>query len=328
MSIKALIAAVLMLLTVSGSALSDVPLTEYRVRELEMTINLPAEAYATGRKVDPAFPLLETYGMTAEQLEKNYKDRDIYYNAVWYDNDAEVTEIVVTMTENHDTRSMYDLNIAEQHQIDWIEELYLNYDSESQSGARYYDVSNVNCGGANFFRAKGTVDAEKRRNVLEYMTIVNGRKIEVTMIEYLSESDGEEQRMTVSPEHELLMDTVMQSVEFDEIKSVFMARYGGLVRASVFTGILAIAMLVTFAVNKFLTQKAKQPDEQSDILPEPEEEAVECSPEEENNETPPLSDKLTEEEAPAKEQAAAEQAEEEAAEEQGTEEKTTEENKE
>ena len=146
---------------------------------------------------------------------------------------------------------LYHLEGADEERIEWIKQLYLNYSDEEHNGARFYEVSMVECGEIPFFRAKGTVDAGKRRNIIEYMTILNGQKIEITMIEYLSEaaSADEDVRMTVSQGHEMLMDEVMQTVRFDRIKNQFVAQNSGLIRIvvlSVISGVLVLIILLDY----------------------------------------------------------------------------------
>lgn len=223
----------------SGSSTGE--LVPYHIDELGMSISLPADAYATGRNVAADFPLLEKYGMTVEQLQKNYYTRDIYFNAVWYDSDAEATEIVVSMVENSETRTLYDLDRADEERINWIEELYRSYGEEGTSGEGYSSVELVDCGGVDFFRAEGSSKGEKRRNLVEYMTIVNGQKVEISLIEYMPADDASD-RTTVSEAHRQIIDSVMQTVRFDRIKNAFFAKNPGLVRFGI--ALLAAAVLI------------------------------------------------------------------------------------
>jgi len=231
---------------VSGSDNKESALTrEYTVHtisQLGLTIALPSEAYVSGRDVSEDFELLSIFQMSEGQLEANYKDRNIYYNAVWYDNFADVTEIVVKMTADDLSDRIFNLRYATQEQLDEIENLYMNYEVNVNAvvGARYYDVSIIEHEQALFFRACGTVkNRSGRSNHLQYMTIVNGCRIEITLIEHFGINDeltGEEPEM-IAEEHSQLMQEVIKSAKWERIRSNFLRQN----RGAVFYGLIILA---------------------------------------------------------------------------------------
>ncbi len=236
-----------------------------RVDALGMELLLPSKAYITGRDVWAGFELLELYGMSEAQLEANYKSRNIYYNAVWYDSDADVTEVVITMTEDETSRRIFSLAAASEEELAKISELYKSYGDTHQpvAGARYFDVSTQQVGEVLFFRAMGTVDnRSSRSNHLQYMTVVNGMRIEITLIEHFgidSELTGEEPE-EVSGLHEKMMDSIIGSVRFDRVRSGWLQQNRGPVFYALLfaAGIAAIVIVLLLPENRKKRGQAEQ----------------------------------------------------------------------
>lgn len=261
----------------SGTIEDEFEYISCRVDALGMNIFLPSQAYITGRNVYPGFELLEVYGMSEAELEANFKSRNIYYNAMWYDSDADVTEVVISMTEDDTSRAIFNLSGASEEVLHQIEEKYMSYSDSSSAvaGARYSDVSRVSHEQALFFRAAGMVSNRSgRSNHLQYMTIVNGMRIEITLIEHFgisAELTGEEPT-EVSPSHEAAMNTIIRSVEFDRIKSNFWQKNRGLVFYGLITAVGVGAILIVL-----LSPEKKKP--QPEGLQEEETQAAEVLPE-------------------------------------------------
>lgn len=232
-----------------------------RVDQLKMSLELPAYAYITDRTVSKDFILLEKYDISAAQLEANYKKSDIYYNAVWYDEYADATEIVITKRTDEISEGIFNLKNAGEYDLGRIKEMYLSYgENGAISGAEYFDVTTVSNDQALFLRSLGKVDnSEERSNHLQYMTIVNGDRIEITLIEHFgveSELTGEEPD-EVSEAHAEIMEKVIESLEWDNIRSGFLKRYSGIT----FFAAIAIVGAVAIAVSMIIEQKKLKEDE-------------------------------------------------------------------
>lgn len=249
--------------SVSGGAGLD-GFVSCRVNQLGITVDMPENAYITDRTVDNDFILLEKYDITAAQLEANYKKSGIYYNAVWYDGDADATEIVITKRTDELSESLFNLKNAGSYDLGRIKEKYLSYGENSAvSGAEYFDVSTVSNNQAIFLRSFGKVDnAEERSNHLQYMTIVNGDRIEITLIEHFgidSDLTGEEPEK-VSDAHAEMMENIIDSLEWDNIRSGFLKRFNGITLFSIIA-LVGAAAIAASMISDHIKQKKKKNEE-------------------------------------------------------------------
>ena len=243
--------------TFTTTTTADSEYVTHEINTMEITVDLPADAYVSGRNVSSDFELLEVYGMSAAQLEANYKNRNIYCNAVWYDDDADVTEIVIKMTTDDISSEIFDLSKASEEQLAEIGALYLDYEQNIDAvvGAKYFDVSLVEHEQALFFRAEGVVSNRSgRSNHLQYMTIINGCRVEITLIEHFgieNELTGEEPE-EISQTHAQVMERVIQSVHWERVKSNFWHENRGVVfyGAIIIAGIAAIVVVFLLPDNK------------------------------------------------------------------------------
>ncbi|MBQ9994087.1 MAG: hypothetical protein IJP17_05185 [Clostridia bacterium] len=218
-SLRRVLCAILLLVVMLTAAAQEY--TEHYISELGMSISLPSWAHTTGRKVQRDFEPLSMYGISAAQLEANYKARGIYYNAVWDDGNADMTEIVVSMISDDDTRDLFDLNTASEYQLAMLREQYLSYASASDSAARYTSVEDIHTEQALYLRAEGFLDREKTQdNHLQYMTVINGEKICITLIEHygLKSDMPENIAYKVSDANADIMEQVISSIEYDKVK--------------------------------------------------------------------------------------------------------------
>lgn len=251
--------------SVSQSPLTDTDgCVSFTVEALDLSIDLPAQAYITGRNVSRDFELLDVYGMSAAELEASYKMRNIYANAVWYDSDADATEIIIKMTRDETSEEIFDLSSAHEEQLERIRSLYLDYENGSSAitGAYYSDVTMIENEQALFFCAEGVVDNRSgRSNHLQYMTIINGCRIEITLIEHFgvdSELTGDEPQ-EVSRTHKEIMERVIRSVRWDKVRSKFWHQNRGTVfYASIaLIGLIAIITVLLLPENR---RKNKRPE--------------------------------------------------------------------
>ncbi len=228
----------------------ETKLVNRSVDRVGITVDLPEKAYITDRTVDEDFPLLEVYGISATQLEANYKTRGIYCNALWYDDDADITEIVITMSSDNDSKRFNNLKNLSSYNINRVKSMYLDYSSD---GGTYYDVDTVETEQALFFRALGTLEnAGDRSNHLQYMTIINRCRVEITLIEHFGISGditGEEPK-EVSAEHQELMEQVIASVHWNKVQNGFFSHNRGIFFYLLLALSSVAAIVVSFAGKK------------------------------------------------------------------------------
>ncbi|MBE6764401.1 MAG: hypothetical protein E7546_00785 [Ruminococcaceae bacterium] len=260
------------------SDLSD-KVQRFDIEELFLSVEIPGDAYCTGRDVSSDFELLEVYGMTEGELEAAYRRNDIYFNAVWKSGDGMTTELVVYMEEDDGTWAVYDMNLLTDEELRLRVDEFENYGAsdEAVQGVKYHNCEVYKHNQAVFIKAFCRVDTlETVENRLEYTTIINGQRFIFVLIEH---PDGEAPiGQELSEENLRLMETIMESVSWSKVKNALWERYKSFVPVTVI-GII-IGALVVFAVVVEIKRKRKQ-TEQPEI-----EEADDTVSEEEISEEP------------------------------------------
>lgn len=289
MIIRRIIALLLCLMTVSGSQLpikNDRPLSDHYIEKLGMTIALPTGAYVTGRTVSADYEPLELFGMTASQLEVELKKGNIYCTALWFPEENDMTEIVVTMTEDDDSRAIFQLRDYDDFYLGSLADSYANYSEHGLNvNAMYTDAEVVRNDQAALIKAHGVMFSEDAaENHLHYMTVVNGQRVEITLVEHFTVEEGVERPVTVSAANERMMDEIISRLAFDSLDNEFVAKNGSFVFGAVVVCVLSAAMIIAYFVSKYraarLTAAARHTGVQpSEEKPEPEKEAPE-NPEE------------------------------------------------
>lgn len=243
---------------VSGSqAPASAELTGHYLDKLEMTVSLPSDAYVTGTNVSKDFKPLEIFGMTASELEIKYKNANILCNAVWFGDESDMTEIIISMKSDESSKSLYNLNKADEYSIDRIERIYYGYQSDYGG---FSDVSRFESEQALYIKVKGTINAETiMENHLQYMTVVNGKRYEISLIEHYGLFDENEQPMPagVSEKNERMMDDIIHSLRFDRIKREFLEKNKSLVIVISIGIALCLFFLVSSLCDKRKKKKAK-----------------------------------------------------------------------
>ena len=248
-----IIALLLTVLTVSGSQLSaefSGSMREFYIEKLGLTMRFPAEAYVTDRTVDSDYPPLEHFGLTADQLEVQYKKGSIHCNAIWFPDGTDMTEIIVAMTEDDDSRAIFQLRDYDRLYQQALADSYSQFSQQGMDvSAQYTDASLVDVEQAVFVRAHGTrlsQDAEERH--LHYMTVVNGQRIEITLVEHCDlEEDGVR---TVSAENEAMMDEIIRTMRFDELKNEFVAKNTRFMTGAYVVMILSALLIVSYLISR------------------------------------------------------------------------------
>lgn len=246
-----------LLLAASMASGTDVlpALTEYYVELVGMTIGAPSEAFVTDSRVSSSFEPLERYGMTAAELELRYKKAGICFNALWFPEDTDMTEIVVTVHEDKESRELFDLSAVDEYALKRLCKSYEGYmTGHTGVNALYTEATCCKNEQLVFIRASGAMISDAvRENHLQYMTVVNGRRYEFTLIEHLSGAD--EERLCVSEENARLMDAVMQTVRFDRVEGEFLAKNRRFVVVVAACAVACAAMLCYVTVKRARVKK-------------------------------------------------------------------------
>lgn len=250
----------------SASDADDVIQSElkgYRIEELGIALNIPSEAYCTGRDVSADFPLLESYGMTEGQLESAYKRNGIYFNAVWPMRSGVTTELVVYVEDNNDTWQIYDMSRLTEDELQLKLDEYENYSSaqDAVDGVEYYDCSVYRGDQAVFIKSYCSVDGlNGRENRLEYTTVVNGKKVIFMLIEH-PDSDLAVLGECVSEANTEMMSKIVSLIKWDTIKNATWEKYKGFIPMAILVVCLIAAVIIIIVID---TKKKKA----KNMLPE------------------------------------------------------------
>jgi len=256
--IKGLISVLLCICTVSGSSLPDVApqMERYHVEKAGMTISLPSQAHVTDRTVERDYAPLERFGMSADQLELQYKKGSIYCNAIWFPEDTEMTEILVTVSEDDDSRTIFQLDDFDQLHLQAMADSYASFIQQGQEvSAIYSSASVVRNNQAAFIKAHGArASDDAAENHLHFMTIVNGKRIGITLIEHCFSDQPYTGNLRVSEENEMLMDQIVSELTFDAIENEFVAKNKGYLAMS---GVIIAVCTVLLAAYYISERKNK-----------------------------------------------------------------------
>ena len=249
------LALLLCLLTVSSSQLGEPAvqeLNEFYIEKLGMTLPVPEYAHVTGRTVSQDFSPLGHFGMTAAELEVQLKKGNIYCVALWFPEDNDMTEIIVTMTEDDASNAIFQLRDYDDPYLDSLAGSYANYSELGLSvSAMYMDASVVKTEQAAYIKAHGVMlSDDAAENHLHYMTVVNGQRIEITLVEHYTLTEGSEKPLTVSAANEQLMDNIIDQLRFDSINNEFVAKNRSFVTTSVIIGVLSAGLVIAYFVSK------------------------------------------------------------------------------
>jgi len=257
---KRLLALLICFVTVSGShptVQNEYDLTDYYIEKLGLTIRLPSDAYITGRTVSPDYEPLEMFGMTASELEVQLKKGNIYCTALWFPEENDMTEIIVTMTQDDDSRAIFQLMDYDEFYLDSLAGSYAGYSEHGLNvNAAYNDASVVRTEQAAFIKANGViVSGEAAEFHLHFMTVVNGQRIEITLVEHFF-SDSAERPLSVRAENECLMNEIINSLAFDRIENETVAKNSSFVAGLIVISILSACLMAAYFISKYRAAKA------------------------------------------------------------------------
>ena len=264
----------------------------YRIEELGITLDIPSDAYCTGRDVPSDFPLLESYGMTEGQLESAYKRNGIYFNAVWPMKSGITTELVVYVEDNNDTWQIYDMSRLSEDELRLKLDEYENYSSalDAVDGVEYYDCSVYRANRAVYIKSYCAVEGiDGRENRLEYTTVINGKKVIFMLIEH-PDSDLAVFGESVSEANAEMMSKIVSSVKWDEIKNAVWEKYKGFIPMAILVICLIASVIIIIVIDrkkkkaKSMLPEAEAADseEVTDILSSDDEVTTEEKPEDED----------------------------------------------
>jgi|GEM_PF-2057893 len=259
-AIRIILAVLLCIGTVSGTQIPDAEIPELaqcHIDRLGMTIALPQDAYVTDRTVERDFAPLEMFGLTADELELQYKKGNIYCNALWFPEDTDMTEILVTMTEDDDSRAIFRLSDYDMTYLQALADSYASFAQQGQSvSAMYSNASVVLTEQAAFIRAHGAMASrDVAENHLHYMTVVNGRRIEITLIEHYYDKADPSELMRVSAQNERLMERIISELRFDTVENEFIAKNRGFLTASGVIIAVCVLLLAAYYISNYRARR-------------------------------------------------------------------------
>ncbi len=259
--ITRIIALLLCVMTVSGSQTAtgqEHELVGQYIERLGMTIYLPAESYFTDRTVEDSYKPLELLGMSASQLEVELKKGNVYGTALWFPEENDMTEILVTMTEDDDSRAIFQLRDYDDFYLGSLAESYADYSEHGVNvSAMYSDASVVKTGQAAFIKAHGVIlSPQAAENHLHYMTVVNGQRIEITLVEHYTNDENTQRPLYVSEGNERMMEEIIETLVFDDIDNEFVAKNKNFVAGAVVISVLSLAMIVAYIVSRIRVSRA------------------------------------------------------------------------
>ncbi len=156
----------------------------YSIENIHMNIQVPSNLITFTRTIDENDPGLKSLNLTKDKLEKQYKESGIFLDAVSPDLSYEIT---VTMNEDENSKSVYDLNSLSTAQTDALQSKLLN---ENQF---YTDCTLYAHPQARFFRLTlyETIGDILIRGIQNY-TVLNGQAIDITLSTYKGDITNEQ----------------------------------------------------------------------------------------------------------------------------------------
>lgn len=178
------------------------------VPDLYLSLTAPDGWYVITRDMPEDSAALEEIGLTTDEVNQMFEDGSIYYNALEPETFAQ--EIVVTMVENEE---VFDWNHFSDDTYQQFADEIMNADKESITG-----ITGVEYGGYEMithpqvkwmkFDAQILNDSEQTA-IVQYITIINGQHINVTLRSYTG---------SISSADEAMFDSFVQNLSFTEIK--------------------------------------------------------------------------------------------------------------
>lgn len=255
------LAVLMCMLTVSGTQLppqSEYELNGHYIEKLRMTIPLPADAYVTGRTVSPGYEPLELFGISAPELEVELKKGNIYCTALWFPEENDMTEIIVTMTEDSKSEAIFQLRDYDDYYLNSLAQSYASYSEQGLSvNAMYSDAVVFRTDQAVYIKAHGVMlSDEAAENHLHYMSVVNGQRVEITLVEHYSVSEDGERPLAVSAANELMMDDIIRQISYDSIDNEFVSKNRAFLSGVAVVGVLSAGLVAAYYISKYRLKKA------------------------------------------------------------------------
>lgn len=256
-----------------GSISGSDAAAQHYIESAGMTFQLPAYIPATGQHVSQDFSPLKGSGIDAQELEAHYKANNVLFNAVW--TDSTQNEITVTMTSDGFSYALFHLTRATDEELERIKASFADYGSDlsDKPGASFSSIELYEHPQALFVRASCNVNTSASfENRVVYMTIINGKRITVTLIEAYPSGEGTDTALypkQISAASEQILTDMLDSLQFDRVQNAFLFRYrfviGFAVIALLAAGVLWIMLQQR---NSRLQTQAKKEDTDDDRQPD------------------------------------------------------------
>nr|MDD6335482.1 hypothetical protein [bacterium] len=167
---------------------------QYHVDEIGFSIAFPAEWTVFDRNLADDDPRLDDYGLKAEDIRQLYTANNIYLNALI---DSPFSEVVVMTTTDRSIRSLWDLNLRSDQDIEDIFTAVVDSDLTEANGLTYEPYQKCSIGQAVYIRmpfSRMVTDVDGNESSVygvQYYTILNGNAYSITLHSYEGPIDEE-----------------------------------------------------------------------------------------------------------------------------------------
>lgn len=175
----------------------------YKLDDLHMNISIPSNLIVFTQIIPEDDPNLELYGLDRDALIKQYKDGNIYLNAISED---ATYEIVITKVTNDGLKELSDMNTLSNEELtSFLEELKAFYKSNgiTYKKSNFYQHTQVKFIKIFFERSGQENDTVYS---IQYYTVINGNAVNITLHSYNN---------PISSSMEELLSQIVNSTEFD-----------------------------------------------------------------------------------------------------------------
>ena len=178
----------------------------YSIDALYMHVDVPQDWVVFMRDVDPNDPMLMELGVSKEVLERRYRDKNIYFNAV---NREESVEITIAKVDNYNAAASF-VKFSATELNEAARVIAANVEN-AREGVLYTSYEIYRHPQINFivFDLQRNEDGKKAFG-RQYYTIINGQVLNITLSSYervLTENDAQ------------MLREFMQSLEFTRLQA-------------------------------------------------------------------------------------------------------------
>ncbi len=175
----------------------------YKLDELGMNISIPSNMIVFTQNIPKDDPNIELYGLDRDALIEQYKNGNIYLNAISEDT---TYEIVITKATNDGLKELSDMNTLSNEELSsFLKELKTLYKS---NGITYQKSNFHQHTQVKFIKIFFERSGQENDTVysIQYYTVINGNAVNITLHSYNN---------PISSSMEELLSQIVDSAEFD-----------------------------------------------------------------------------------------------------------------